>query len=733
MPDRPVERRDDDLLGRWGLAKTIFDLIADSEKATTLRIGVYGRWGEGKTSVLRLVEGQATRDGIPVCRFSVWAAQTQSDLWLGLIDALASLAGSSDWRTTFKTTRLRWFNKTQPVAAAYPLAQALHAAAGLVGGEIGVSDLQRVMNGLQDHRRIVVLVDDIDRVDSALVPKLLMGLHEIFDGLDRFAVIVALDPDVVSGALGQLNPAWGSGPAFLDKIVQFPFWLSPPSEYDRRRLLADTLRASRLGVLEQPIVDLIRLLPHNPRRLKQFVRRTERLRRAVSRFGDDELSAPLLIVLELLRTESPEAAEHLLSDADFVRDLVSGGILGGLEPRDETHGIGTIQAGRIDTAVKRVLPLGSAEERSALKARLATIVLAAEDAGNFVSVADAHMHIAIESSSPVMTLHEASALHDQWCLDAGLARLQSLLAEHACNGEQAFHDVIAACLSAAIRRRGQLIGEASAAFASDDVNRAAAQATKWLEMIEQLVYELGALDEPVVNRVALFLAIRNQTAQFANLLADDAFAVSRERQRDLLFRSAIRMRDRASEVLRELKPWDGQPSSPDVAGAVELDDTRRRLRAVFEGWLAAAIIERFKRPSGIAGIGTFLSHPAEVWLLTTIDSALHRSPFREALKDALSSPEHAVAENALVYLRMLVGSSGPGHPLVADPDLIVPLWNAATRVTPQPRSVGIMRTVADRIRSQLPDADAIVIPTWLGRDALPEGPPVESEESDPAQ
>lgn len=733
MIDRPVQRRDDDLLGRWGLAKTIFDLIADSEKVTTLRVGVYGRWGEGKTSVLRLVEGQATRAGIPVCRFSVWAAQTQSDLWLGLIDALASLTGSSDWRTRLKTTRQRWFRKAEPIAAAHPLAQALHAAAGLVGGEIGVPDLQRVMNGLQEHRRIVVLVDDVDRVDSALVPKLLMGLHDIFDGLDKFAVILALDPDVVSGALGQLNPAWGSGSAFLDKIVQFPFWLSAPSESDRRRLLADTLRDSRLGLLEQPIVDLVRLLPHNPRRLKQFVRRMERLRRPVSRFGHDELSAPLLVILELLRAESPEAAEHLLSDAAFVRDLVSGGPLGTLEPRDDAHRIAASQAGRLDIAVARGLPFGSAEERTTLKTRLAAIVQAAEDALSFVSAADAQMHVAIDTAPPVMTLREADALHDQWCLDPTPTRLRDLLVTHAGIVERGSHEVLAATLSTALRRRGQLIGEASEAFAADDVDRAAARAARWLEMIEQLVDELGALNEPVVDRVALFLAIRTQTAQLANWLAYDAYAHSRERQRALLFRAAAQMRDRAPEVLSALKPWDAQPSSPDIAGAVELNETRGRLHALFEGWVAETIIERFTRPSGIAGIGTFLSHPAEVWLLTTEGSALHREPFRTALKDALSSPEPSVAENALAYLRLLVGSNGPAHPLVADPDLVVPLWNAATRVKPQPKSLGTMRTIAERIRSQLLDADAIAMPGWLSRDALPEESPIESGSVSPIQ
>jgi predicted KAP-like P-loop ATPase len=80
MSDRPVTDLPEDLLGRWGLAKTIFDLISSADTNSALRIGVYGRWGEGKTSVLRFVEAQAKRANLPVCWFSVWSAQTQQDL-----------------------------------------------------------------------------------------------------------------------------------------------------------------------------------------------------------------------------------------------------------------------------------------------------------------------------------------------------------------------------------------------------------------------------------------------------------------------------------------------------------------------------------------------------------------------------------------------------------------------------------------------------------------------------
>jgi KAP family P-loop domain len=102
MSDRAIAERSEDVLGRWGIAKTIYDLIASSQTASALRIAVYGGWGEGKTSVLRFVETLAVKGNIPVCWFSVWAAQTQPDLWAGLFDALQSLPRKSDRWGKFK-------------------------------------------------------------------------------------------------------------------------------------------------------------------------------------------------------------------------------------------------------------------------------------------------------------------------------------------------------------------------------------------------------------------------------------------------------------------------------------------------------------------------------------------------------------------------------------------------------------------------------------------------------
>jgi hypothetical protein len=53
------------------------------------RIGVYGKWGEGKTSLLRFIETQARADGLISCWINPSQAEDAADLWRVVMDAFS--------------------------------------------------------------------------------------------------------------------------------------------------------------------------------------------------------------------------------------------------------------------------------------------------------------------------------------------------------------------------------------------------------------------------------------------------------------------------------------------------------------------------------------------------------------------------------------------------------------------------------------------------------------------
>ena len=52
VADKPIEKADEDLLGRSDFAKQFGKSICEYDSKDGLVIGLYGKWGSGKTSIL---------------------------------------------------------------------------------------------------------------------------------------------------------------------------------------------------------------------------------------------------------------------------------------------------------------------------------------------------------------------------------------------------------------------------------------------------------------------------------------------------------------------------------------------------------------------------------------------------------------------------------------------------------------------------------------------------------
>ena len=79
LPDRPLRPDDQDLLGRELFANSLADLIVHAPPKTTLRLGVYGGWGEGKTSVLAMMHKRLAEAGHVCVWLSPWIADTAGE------------------------------------------------------------------------------------------------------------------------------------------------------------------------------------------------------------------------------------------------------------------------------------------------------------------------------------------------------------------------------------------------------------------------------------------------------------------------------------------------------------------------------------------------------------------------------------------------------------------------------------------------------------------------------
>jgi KAP-like P-loop domain-containing protein len=716
LSDRAIADRSHDVLGRWGIATSIYDLIADSRTDSALRIGIYGSWGEGKTSVLRLVESLCVKNNIPVCWFSVWAAQSQADLWARLFDALQSLPQRRDRLGTMKSAAAKLLSRTAPLADLDKYAKAAHSLAKLANLEVGAKDVERVIAKLNANTRVVVLVDDVDRVDSPLVPKLLMGLHDLFDELDRCAFVIALDPTVVSGGLSEINPAWSSAPVFLEKIVQYPFRLPRPTQDQMQRLVVETLNESRLNLPHQAILDVLDLLPPNPRKVKQFIRSLQRLQPTLARMGDDEWNPTLLLLLELLRTASPEVADELLQNRTFLQELVMGMVFHHKGDMHENDKITKEQYSRIMAAVTTTLPHAPKHEQARVQEEITEIASSATERLALVMPEDAMRHVRLEHEPPIITLREFDAFAEAWGKDPSDSTIARLLTDFAKAVGRPESEMLEACAVALLKRRADSIAQASDAFDRIETQQSLARIQALSSLLERLIVAHKLLEDGrVTSRVTIFLTMRTQTADFTNRLAYDVYAPVRDSLRDQLYRATPYLRDRAVDVLKEFKPWERLGLPQNTAGIAELRELRERLVTMFSEYMCESVLDRFMRPGGVAALGSFSRSPVELWLLLSQDSVLHQSDCRARLLAISQEKDDAVAQNFFVYLQMLAGEAGgvTQSALAADPGLIVPAWQAAARVRPQPSMQGQVVELAKRLREALNDDRMIPMPSWV--------------------
>ena len=251
LADAPITDPADDRFRRMQFAHRIADTIADRPDPTSLVVGLYGKWGEGKTTVLNFIEDRLDENEDVVCvRFNPWLYQSDSQLLLSFFETLASaveqtLASTSEtvgkWLRTLGTALgtvsvgIGIINAT-PGSALQSLGESLSS--------VDVQEKRKELEKLLQNagKRILIMIDDIDRLDDGEIATV-FKLVKLAADFDHTAYILAFDQQVVAMALAKrYSGADNSGTSFIEKIVQVPLELPPadPSELQAMTLQSMT-------------------------------------------------------------------------------------------------------------------------------------------------------------------------------------------------------------------------------------------------------------------------------------------------------------------------------------------------------------------------------------------------------------------------------------------------------------------------------------------------------------
>uniref|UniRef100_A5WBC9 KAP P-loop domain protein n=1 Tax=Psychrobacter sp. (strain PRwf-1) TaxID=349106 RepID=A5WBC9_PSYWF len=222
--DAPVSKIDEDAFSRWSFSKRVAQVIANRQDPSSIVIGLYGAWGDGKTSVLNFIDQSLTNNEAVICiRFNPWRFGTEDQLLLGFFNQIAD---ALDNKLTTSSDKLKDIgNKIlKPVTK---LAN-VEAVGEIVTSFISMPDIdifkERTEKLLEESKkRVLILIDDVDRLDKTEIHTL-FRLVKLTADFKYTSYILAFDKDIVSSSLqDRYSSSQGnSGEAFLEKIIQVP-------------------------------------------------------------------------------------------------------------------------------------------------------------------------------------------------------------------------------------------------------------------------------------------------------------------------------------------------------------------------------------------------------------------------------------------------------------------------------------------------------------------------------
>jgi predicted KAP-like P-loop ATPase len=226
--DKPIENENDDRFQRYGFSKRVAETIIQRKSTDCIVIGVYGAWGEGKTSVINFIEKELEgQETILSFKFNPWRFTDENALLLHFFQQLASALNTNIKTRTEKIGDLigkysDLVNYDAPWIG--NIGKALKFGSSLIKKPTLEESKKRVEEALiKANIKIVVFIDDIDRLDKD-------ELHAIFRlvklnaDFSNIVYVLAFDEKMVASAISQRfgNGEVEAGESFLEKIIQVP-------------------------------------------------------------------------------------------------------------------------------------------------------------------------------------------------------------------------------------------------------------------------------------------------------------------------------------------------------------------------------------------------------------------------------------------------------------------------------------------------------------------------------
>lgn len=246
--DKPIDKKEQDLLGRASFSIQFGKAIYEYNGKDGLVIGLFGKWGTGKTSVINMATNEINRlaendknnknnknnkNKPMIMRFSPWNysdkdnlislffqslknkiyVQDDKELKKKIGKALSDYAGALDALSVVPVFG-------SGVAAILKTIAQAQGANLMQGADLDETRKILEKSLIAADKKIIILIDDIDRLINSQIRDIFQLVKQVAD-FPNVIYVLAMDREVVSRALTEVHNIDGN--EYLEKIIQVQF------------------------------------------------------------------------------------------------------------------------------------------------------------------------------------------------------------------------------------------------------------------------------------------------------------------------------------------------------------------------------------------------------------------------------------------------------------------------------------------------------------------------------
>ncbi|WP_047246139.1 KAP family P-loop NTPase fold protein [Maribacter thermophilus] len=333
--DKPVENSEEDRFQRYGFSKRIADTIKQRDADEGIVIGIYGAWGEGKTSVLNFIQNELNQDDtILQVSLNPWRYNDEETLIKNFLKKIAEVLGKE---LDSKKEKFGSF-----IERYGSFGSIIGKDLTDVGKTLSNVDLEELKNRIDEFlkegkSKLVIFVDDIDRLDKQEIYSL-FRLVKLTADFTNTTYILSFDEQMVASAIGDRFGAGNekSGQNFLEKIIQVPLQIPQAQIAALKKycfeLVDKAINESELELNKEEVQRFVSAFSHN------VLLRLSTPRMAV-RYGNSlSFAIPLLkgevnhvdlMLMEAIKIFYPKHYEFIKNNSNYFTSSYSSHSYGG--------------------------------------------------------------------------------------------------------------------------------------------------------------------------------------------------------------------------------------------------------------------------------------------------------------------------------------------------------------------------------------------------------------------